>query len=474
MGAEAACLTAAIVAGAAVAVVPQLMLLTVAVAAVVGVVWARPAVAAYLVIGVTPLVAGIDRGRVLPVLRPNEAVTLLVGGTLVLRAILRLRTGHRLGITIRPVERAMVALALTASVVPVLAMLARGRQLDADDISYALVLWKYLVVYAVIRAAVTTQREVARCLWISMAAAAAVGVIGVLQALDLFGVRAALAAYYAPFGHVGALAKPRGGSTLGLPAATADLMIFNLAVAWAVWRRTSRHRPVLLALAGVFAFASVAAGEFSSAIGLIVGVVTMAVVLRAVRSLAWVPVALVVIGGSLRPVIQHRLAGFQSPSGMPVSWTGRLRNLNTYFWPRIAEDFNYVLGVRPAARVPVVKQATGFVWIESGYTWLLWGGGIPLLIAFCYFSYVAGRAGWRRARSTTDSSSIAAVAVTTGVVVIAVLMLFDPHVTYRGSADAFFALIALSAVGAGRRPTSSDDRDAWSAERPRDGSGQRA
>ena len=85
------------------------------------------------------------------------------------------------------------------------------------------------------------------------------------------------------------------------------------------------------------------------------------------------------------------------------------------------------------------------VWIESGYTWLLWGGGIPLLASFLFFTYVTAKRGWHAARGGRDARSVAGTAVFVAVIIIAVLMIFDPHLTYRGSGDDFFFLIALVA-----------------------------
>ena len=196
----------------------------------------------------------------------------------------------------------------------------------------------------------------------------------------------------------------------------------------------------------MFAAAVVASGEFSAVIGLVIAAVMLALIQRRAALMAYMAPATAIGMLVLRPVVERRLAGFQSASGLPVSWTTRLANLRNYFWPELFSHEHYILGVRVAARVVVPTQATGYVWIESGYTWLLWAGGIPFFLAFAWFSWVGLRRGIAVARSRGDEVGIAGLAAGVGLSVVVVLMILDPHLTYRGAADLLFALLAMTAV----------------------------
>jgi hypothetical protein len=156
----------------------------------------------------------------------------------------------------------------------------------------------------------------------------------------------------------------------------------------------------------------------------------------------------------LRPVVDRRVSGFQTEEGVPLSWVARLENLRTFFWPRVFSDpLDFLLGVRVSARIPSSEWRTevegipgNFVWIESGYTWLLWAGGIPFLLAFLLFMWFAARQVARTARERTDAFGVAAIASFTAISVIAVLMTIDAALTLRGSADLAFALLALASA----------------------------
>lgn len=433
--------------GVLVGVSPEYAVLGLVAIGVLVCVYLRPEVAAYVVIFLTPLVAGIDRGTIVPVFRPNEALALLVGAGLGLRWLMRLRTGGLRLPRLDRVDAALLALAACNSVVPLMMMLVRQRPITGDDLQYALVLWKYLAVYALVRTAVTSMRHVRNCLVLSLASTVLVCAIGIFQSLGLFGVPALLERFYAPFGVDRVLDIGRGSSTLSLPAAVADLAIANLAIVVGMLMRglakKNWQKVMLLGVAVVCVLGVGAAAEFSTMIGLVVAFLALAVVTGSRRLLAQAVPALFAAGIVLWPVISNRLAGFQSASGLPPSWVERLRNLTTYFLPELTSDGNWWLGVRVAARVPVSQNEFGWVWIESGYIWLLWGGGLPLVVAFIFFAWATMSKAKQLARRADDAAAVVGIAVFVFVASDVVVMAFDPHLTYRGSGDLLFFLLAL-------------------------------
>ena len=320
---------------------------------------ARPQLGAYMLIASTPLVAGINRGGAVPAIRPNEGLLMIVAAALLLRFALNVRTQ---GLRFRPshIDIAITAMCITSSVVPLLWMGIRAHVIEHDDILYSLMIWKYYLIFAVFRSSVHTIRHVRICLWLSLGSAAIVASLAMLQSFGVGTVAHVLTTYYAPYGNVDAVTgSGRAGATLGLPIAVADLLIFNIAVAAGLITTGSRHRVLLCMMAFFFVIGVFAAGEFSGVIGLAIAVIVIAILTRRFSFLVWSMVPVVTAAVALRPVIERRLQGFQSPSGLPTSWEGRLHNLENYFWPELFSGNSWILGIRPAARVVSQRLATG-------------------------------------------------------------------------------------------------------------------
>ena len=224
------------------------------------------------------------------------------------------------------------------------------------------------------------------------------------------------------------------------------MMIMNIIIVLALIRATQISGLLLLTTIILLA-GCIAAGQFSGYIGLVAALFAFGFISGRFDHLLPISVA----GGGLValllwPVIALRLEGFQGQAGVPNSWAGRWDNLQTYFFPDLFAHGNWVLGVRPAPRIPALETWREWVYLESGYIWLLWIGGIPFVAAFVFFAIVSLRTLQRVARERTDAVGVAATSAFSYLVATIVMMLFDPHLTLRGSADLFFPLLALSLV----------------------------
>jgi hypothetical protein len=329
-----------------------------------------------------------------------------------------------------------------------------GRDLpfSRDDLLYALVLWKYYLIYRLFRYAITTATQVKICLVLAMISSAMVASIAVLQVRGLFGVRELLWTYYdRPFEGLPGIVADRGTSTVASSFGMADMMAMclALALAWLPDQLTGR-KLILGSAAGVFVVGCMVSGQFSGAIGLAIAVLTVGLVTGRTRRLLVAAVPLTLAASVLLwPVIEKRLSGFHSLAGLPRSWLARLDNLERFVWPELISWPNWLIGVRPSARIPAPEAWREWIYIESGYAWLLWTGGLPMLAAFLWFVWISYRELAESVRNGQTSIRVAAVAAIAGLAIMVMLMLFDPHLTMRGTADLFFPLLALSRTVSG-------------------------
>src|SRR5208337_2985246 len=170
----------------------ELLVILASCALVAIVVW--PAFGAYLILSASPLIVGMARGSI--PLRPNEMLLLLVMTALGIRTVLLMLSGRHHPQCFDRIDRALLLLVLTGSVMPVLWALVRSQPLSTDDLLYSFVLIKYYAVFRVFRTTIVAQPQITVCLWLSMTSAFLASLVAVLQVLNLLGILEFLQTYY--------------------------------------------------------------------------------------------------------------------------------------------------------------------------------------------------------------------------------------------------------------------------------------
>jgi len=399
----------------------------------------RPVWAAYIFLATQPFVGGIDRGQLIPLFRPSEAIQLILTTAVLLGVVVRVVRGEQLSVRLTKLDRAVALLAIVSSVWPLCWQFTRGQIPSSTDFQSTIVLWRLASLYALFRWVVRTREQARRCLWILLVSASFLALFAILDSLGIWHPGGP----WTPALNQGPSAG-RGGATLNSAIAVGDYLSYSLGVALVFLLRGREPRVLVAGACGIIVLGILGSGQFSAWIGMIIVIVVVARAEKQMgKLLKWIGPAAVVAAVVAGPVISQRLAGFNG-SQLPQSWVIRWSNVTTLYLPRLA-GFRWVFGVRPDTTLIPPETWRDIVYLESGYLWLFYVGGIPLVLAFLWFL----RRGFEHTKTVIarrhDDIGVAAVATRGALWCLAFLSILDPHLTMRGGADLFFCLLGLSA-----------------------------
>ena len=451
-GLTAGAVTAVTASGFVAACGPAAVIVLSAVALVIVVAW-RPVFAIYFYLATLPFIAGFERGTLIPGVRLNEALlVVLVAGALAggyIRGVRGVRFQPRAG----PLDVPLAGFAVAAVLWPLASMLVRGVDPGRDDVAAVLPVVKLAALYVLVRVTVRVGTQVVWCIRLMVASATGVAAIAVLQTLGFEPILRILRAIDPTASYV----VDRGATTLMNPIASGDYILIGLVL---LVTSSSRNlfRPWIRTGAGFVLTAGVfAAGQFSTWLAALVVAAllfwrTPAARRSALRLLPLLCVAALV--GA--PAVIRRVLDFSAGS-LPVSWQVRFDNLAHLYLPTLIGRGGFLIGVSPDSVVVPPDTVRDTVYMESGYLQLLWIGGLPLFIAFVALSYALLRNSSRLAsRADGVGACASALFVVWGMVIV--LMVLDAHLYMRGVGDLIFVLFGIVGGCHAREGTDDDDR----------------
>ena len=321
---------------------------------------AKPEWAAYIFLATMPFVGGIDRGSIIPLLRPSEAIQVGLTAAVLSGALFRFFRGEPIHVRITRLDRTIIVMAALSSIWPLFWLFARNRLPSGNDFFETLIVWRLAGLYALYRSAVRTPEQLRKCMWILLWSAGFLAVLAILDSLGIYKI----GGIWTP--SLSSDSAGRGGATLNSPIAVGDYLAYSLAVAlvWIMRKRASFFW--LAGIAGVILLGNLGTGQFSAWIGAIIAVIVVA---HYEGKLARAPVylgPLGLIGGVVAwPVISTRLQGFSGGKKLPDSWIGRIDNITHYYLPMMGH-FRWVLGLRPYSTLNAPETWREFIWLESG------------------------------------------------------------------------------------------------------------
>ncbi len=344
----------------------------------------RPIVATYACLGALPVVAVVDRGDLVPLVRPDEALLALLLAGAMLGGYLRYCRGAAVPFRLHRLDLPLAAFALLSTGWPLVSQLVRGQQPLTTELLAVLPVGTLVAIYLLVRFTVATEAQLVRCLRLILWPGAAAAVVAILTAA---------------------------------PIVTGDHLVVCLVLVLCCGARGLLDRRERLALGLVLGAGVLVVGQLTTWIA---AVPAGALILwrfpelrrRAVRFLWVVPIAVIVAA---------------------LAFPGRRAALPGSYLPEF-ELLDVLIGASPD---PVLAAPA------AGYLQLLRVGGLPLLAAFGWLSVAVLR---RSREQAGHAGPVGVTASALGICwwFLLVLTVVDPHLTLRGTGLLLVTMLAIT------------------------------
>src|SRR5262245_2133086 len=402
----------------------------------------RPALACALLALAIPLSAGMARGAVVPVLRINEALLLVVAIGFLVHGLLKWRPLIYSGMDI-----VILGFCLLNVLIPWAVILLTRADAALDDWLVVLAPVQYLLVYVVYSRTEFTAADLRLLLNACMLASIPIAAVAGAQAIDLPGVRDLVGTYYprAPQPAWDSLYRP--ASLLGHYSAVGAFGLLNLILALALAAtRQARFPGWWLALVMAANLLSLVASEtYAPLAALAVGAVAALLVVRRIpwsHLAAGLPV-LVAATVVLWPSISGRVGSQFSGAGgiaLPETLQTRIDYWQGFFIPALLEHGLW-LGTGTLIPPEVPRPLVNFV--DNGYLWQLFRAGLPGLAALIIMLASVAALAWAMRASDDPLRRIVGAVCLGGVVSVAMLDTTSEYLTFTGVSQEFWMFVGL-------------------------------
>src|SRR5437762_2191377 len=404
----------------------------------------RPAVGCGVFAFLVALTTGLGRDTVVPLLRPNEALLLILLAGLAIHHLPRARswpvTGLDLAVTGFSVGVVVVALS-------VLVLTGSPYLGDSDTLRSVLSPLQLLVIYLVFSRVELTGRDVQVLLNLTMLSSVLVGVIAVAELANLPGVRDFLHTYFPPAHPVSPSWDPgyRPLSTLGHYSAVGAFgaMNYTLALALATTRHPAFPRAWLSVVMAVNVAAVVASLTWAPLFALpLVTCVVLIYGRRVPIELGVTVVALAIALVLLWPAVSGRGAvqGVVSASSqelaVPSTFEYRLRVWNAFFVPALLDD----VWLGSGTVIPSVVPTPLVNFVDNEYMREGFRAGVVGLSLLALMMATIAVTGWR-SRASPDPTQRSLGGTLVAMVLFFAVIGFTVEYLFLGGVSQEFAML---------------------------------